>query len=108
MINGTPKFSALAVGEFTVNLLGTAPKMEAKAAFVNPRTGATHGWTTGNVWSPATVAKMRELVELMELDLSQQHFDGGDTVTGVTDPTVKPGLGGGGLGEHLGSDGDQV
>jgi hypothetical protein len=106
VISGNPKYVGITVGEFSVNLMDATVKMRAKAAFVDPRTGATHGWTEGGVWSPDTILKMRELVAAMELDLSRQHFTDGATSSdsALAGP---PGLAGG-LGEHVGSDGDQV
>lgn len=111
MIEGAPKFGGLAVGEFTCSLLGATVQLKAKAAFVDKRTGQTHGWTegSGNLWSTATLQKMRELVELMEADLARVHFDNAATApTAVaTDPTASPGLSGG-IGEHLKGDGAQI
>lgn len=110
MIQGAPKFSGLAVGEITVNKMGPTLKMEAKAAFVDPKTGSTHGWTTGNQWSPTTVVKLGELLALMEEDMARIHFDGGGTTSDspITPVRQVPGVSGG-LGEHVaGRDGDQV
>jgi hypothetical protein len=107
MIQGTLKVTGLAMGEFSVNLLGTTVQMKAKAAFVDSRTGATHGWTEGNQWSHGTIEKMRELVLLMEADMARQHFESGGSTESPIDPTAKPGMSGG-LGEHIGGDGEQV
>jgi len=106
MIEGSLKCSGIAVGEFSVNLLDATVRMRAKAAFIDPKTGATHGWTEGGVWAPATVAKMRELVALMEEDLARQHFVGG--VEAVNASAASLGGLAGGLGEHIGDDGEQV
>ncbi len=105
MISGSPKFSGLAIGEISINLLQTLT-IAAKAAFVDPKTGATHGWTEQKTqWSRETIAKLYELTALMENDMAIVHFSDGmpSTVSSVIAPAAKPGLGGG-LGEHLGTD----
>lgn len=97
------------MGEFSVNLLGTSVQMKAKAAFVDTTTGSTHGWTESSQWSHDTVAKMKELVAMMESDMAKQHFigDTGGAGAGPIEPGARPGMSGG-LGEHVGNDGEQV
>ena len=106
MIHGSPKFSGLAIGELTLNKLGPTLKLEAKAAFVDPKTGSTHGWTTGSQWSPTTIAKLGELLALMEMDMGRAHFEGGGVpLEGAIVGTPGPQQGRltpmGGLSEHV-------
>lgn len=109
MITGTPKFHGLAVGEFTCNVMGVNVALKAKAAFVDPATGTTHGWTEAtNGWSPATMLKMREFVAAMEEDIAAVHFTGLASSPNNAPTAGAPGLSGG-LSEHVGTaDGDQV
>lgn len=106
MIRGNPKFDSISIGELSVSFLGSTLTFEGKAAFVNSRTGGTHGWTKNTQWSPATIAKLKELRALMELDLAALHLDGDGELltdaTGVAPARFTPE--GGGLGEHLGGD----
>lgn len=102
------KFDSIRVAEVSVSFLEATPAVTAKAAFVNTKSGATHGWTTGKRWSDETMAKLAELRAAMEKDLADQHFDDGSS---VSSPTTS---GGGlretfqGLGEHLGTSGEPV
>lgn len=99
----TVKFDALRVAEIKVSLIEAPVTIEAKAAFINTETGATHGWTTGRAgWSDATIEKLKELRESMEADLARIHFVDGATVTPTTSSgDIREGFQG--LGEHLGS-----
>lgn len=110
MIVGAAKFNSLALGELTVKFLGPSVHIEAKAAFVDTRTGQTHGWTKNEQWGPAVVEKLKELRALMELDFGKLHFDnGGDTLVGDVGPVrsaARPEEGG--LGEHLTEKVEQV
>jgi len=108
VIDGNPKYTALSVGEFSCNLLGNTVKLTAKAAFVDPRTGATHGWTQCDSWSPETMEKMREFVNSLESDLARQHFSGFAPAAAILDVSKPAGVPSGGLGEHVTGDGDQV
>lgn len=102
MIQGRAKFDGIAVGEGTFSFLGTTLKFEGKAAFVNSRTGDTHGWTTNTQWSPAVIEKLKELRAAMELDLGRLHLaDGGEVLVGTGSSVARDS--GGGLGEHLGN-----
>lgn len=98
----TVKFDGIRVAEITVNFLEVSASVSAKAAFVNTKTGATHGWTTGKRWSDETMAKLVELREMMERDLAAIHFEDGSSSSSPT--TSSGGLRDGfqGLGEHLG------
>lgn len=106
MILGQPKFNSIQVGELTVSFLGTTLRFEGKAAFVDMKTGHTHGWTKNEQWSPAVIEKLKELRALMEIDLGRLHLEnGGESVVGPTtlaSPAKGLSMEGGGLGEHLG------
>ena len=101
MIRGTPQFDGIAAGEVSMNFMGASFRMTAKAAFVNSKTGQTHGWTTHETWSPAIIEKVKELRALLEAEIAQSHFS---DVDGARTPGIKftkesePPAG---LGEHL-------
>lgn len=103
MIRGNTKFDGLAVGEGSFSFLGATLHLEAKAAFVNSRTGDTHGWTKNTQWSPQVIEKLKELRALMEVDLGHIHLQGGGEVLSTAVPlgTALTSTEGGGLGEHL-------
>lgn len=96
---GTPVFDALVVTEITVDLLKKT--LTARAAFVNTKTGATHGWTRGEgtIWSEETKAAVAALSASMERDMARQHFGSAETSLPVSGQPVS------GIGEHL-SDSD--
>jgi hypothetical protein len=104
MIKGNTKFDAIAVGEFTAAFIGPTLEFKAKAAFVDSKTGQTHGWTTNATWSPPTIEKLKELRLLMEADLGAMHLEGGGeavhNVIAPRAPQVPTGLG-----EHVGEGG---
>lgn len=110
MIRGVAKIDGLAVGEFAVKFLGPQLEFTAKAAFVNHKTGETHGWTnaTSSSWSAATIEKLRELRALMEIDLGRIHLEGGGEVLVAPQSAHVAASGNGassdvsGIGEHLG------
>ena len=95
---GTPVFNGLEVIEVEIDFFKDS--MTAKAAYINTKTGYTHGWTSGGstLWSKETKEKLTELKKLMELDMAKKHF--GDAAPAQTD---KPGLTppSEGLGEHV-------
>jgi hypothetical protein len=100
----TAKFNGVRVAEMTVSFLNAAPDLKAKAAFINTRTGQTHGWTTGTHWSRDTQELLAELRQSMERDIEALHFADGavtDEEPGHTAVVASPG---GGLGEHLAGD----
>lgn len=98
---GTPIFDALAVTVIEINRLKKT--LVADAAFVNTKTGATHGWTKGEgtIWSEETKAAAAALEACVERDMARQHFGSLPTELGST----VPGQPAQGLGEHL-SDSD--
>lgn len=101
-VEGVPVFNALAVLEIEkIDYREGSPSLVAHAAFVNTKTGRTHGRTTGRQWSKETLSKLEELKECMERDMGRQHFgDGMADATTSTAPSKEPV----GIGEHLGDD----
>lgn len=99
----TVKFDGIRVAEITVSLLEAPAVISAKAAFVNTKTGTTHGWTTCKSWSKETVEKLKELRDAMERDLAATHFEDGAITSSPT--TASGGVRDAfqGLGEHLGA-----
>ena len=71
---GSPKFDGIAVMEMKVSLIGPAISLEAKAAFVNSISGATHGYTTCTQWSHETIEMLHALRDRMEEDLVRIHL----------------------------------
>ena len=111
MIRGSTKFDSVSVGEGAFSFLGSNLTLEAKAAFVNSRTGDTHGWTKNSQWSPTTIEKLKELRALMEIDLGALHLENGGEVlvaSSTVGQTVASSGGSGGLGEHLSRTAEQV
>lgn len=102
MKRGTPKFDGIAVGELTVNFLSpSGPAVKAKAAFVDSKTGHTHGWTECVQWSKETITRLEQLRAQMEVDLARRHMQDSETFAGETGVSLgAPG----GLGEHLAGD----
>lgn len=69
------KIDNIRVGELHVNLLDkTAPQISAKAAFVDTRTGRTHGWTTNLVWSREVFEALDTFRAVLEKHLATVHF----------------------------------
>lgn len=93
-------FDAVAIATVEINVL--TKSLMGKAAFVNTKTGATHGWTegSGHIWSEETKAAVTALVASMERDIARVHM-GQETNYKANQivPVVS------GLGEHL-TDGD--
>ena len=101
-VEGTPVFNALAILEIEkIDYREGSPSLVAHAAFVNTKTGRTHGRTVGRQWSKETLAKFEELKDSMERDMSRQHFSDG-TVDATTSAT--PGKEPTGIGEFIGDD----
>jgi hypothetical protein len=95
---GIPKFDAIALIEFSVDFKGPTAHVSGKAAYVNTRTGNTHGWTTSTAWSAETIAKLAELRELMEQDIASRDFEGSEVGTNSASSKSF-----GGLNAHLGT-----
>jgi hypothetical protein len=103
MIKGTAKFDGITIGEFTAEFMGPTLHLTAKAAFVNSRSGDTHGWTTNKTWSPSVIDKLRELKLLMEIDLAAIHLDYVELVSApITSTPSHSSREPGGIGEHVG------
>jgi hypothetical protein len=107
MIKGYAKFDSIVVGELTAAFIGPTLDFKAKAAFVDSKTGQTHGWTTSQTWSPPVIAKLKELRELMEMDLGAVHFEGGGEVVSNTVTPQRVGPAATGLSEHVGEISDE-
>lgn len=103
---GTPRFNQLAVGEVEVDFTASPIKIEVTAAFVDSRSGETHGWTKGygGIWSEETRNRLVELRESMEQDLAKLHFEGVGSTTTQGGVEFEPG----GITEHLDDDAQQV
>lgn len=103
MKKGTPSFDGLAIGELSANFMGGpgVVELKAKVAFINTRTNKTHGWTNHSTFSPAVIAKLKELTDLMEEEVARVQFsDVPGTFGGGSPPAAAPT---GGLGEFLGA-----
>jgi hypothetical protein len=106
MVRGTLVPDGLAVLEVQASFL-PGGQLSAKAAFVNTKTGRTHGYTEHTTWSPGTLAKLDELRALMEEDVAARHMEGYAPATKpgqvAPDPAASTtpfaGSSGGGLGE---------
>ena len=98
MIKGQPVFDGLAVMEFSADFTRETVHLEAKAAFVQTadvgdhKGGATHGSTTCNRWSEATMKKLVELREALEQDMAQRHFKIGASAPVGIDPDELGGI----------------
>jgi hypothetical protein len=101
MIQGNPKFDGIAVAKIEIDFLKNPVHIDVQAAFVNVKTGDTHGWTRGAPgWSDDTRLLIKSLRESMERDLASTHFAGsGVAVTGSATTSSSSG----GLSEHLGA-----
>lgn len=98
------KFDRVVVGEATINYLGPAPGLSAKAAFVSTADGATYGWTNNTQWSKDTLKALAALRSSMEEDLEAIHFDGGTSREASSTPKTPDKFEG--LGEHLHGEAD--
>lgn len=86
MIKGTIKFDGLALGELNITFL-EGLRISATAAFINSKTGATHGSTKKHgQWSTATLAAVRELRAAIEQDIAKSHLDDVDASAPKGDP----------------------
>lgn len=100
MINGSVRFTGLAAAEGNFSFISSGTQLKAKAAFVDPKTGKTHGWTeTSAGWSKETLVALENLRACIERDFSRVHFtettdSSGDSATPAAgSPT--------GIGENL-------
>lgn len=103
MIQGTPSFDGIAVAKIEVDFLQNPTHIDVQAAFINVRSGDTHGWTRGSPgWSDQTRELIVKLRESMEQDLANRHFSGGGV--SPTAATQQRTAASGGIGEHLGGE----
>lgn len=100
---GTPKFNAIAVAKIEADFLKPTLSLKSTAAFVDEKTGQTHGWTegTGDIWSDQTMKKLDELRRSMEMDMASRHFFGISMTSQPENPDPQNTEG---LGEYLGDD----
>ena len=98
-VQGVPKFDALAILKIDQIDFLQGPSLVAHAAFVDTKTGKTHGHTLGRNWSKETIAKLEELKELMERDMAELHFVQDESISEYKDAggSVEPA----GIGERL-------
>lgn len=94
---GTPKFDGIAILDLTVDFTQPSARLTAKAAYVNTKTGETHGWTSGSQWSEETRSLLAALRQSMEQDIAARDF----ISEGPANLDRTPGLRG--LGEHVGA-----
>ncbi len=98
-----PKFDSVKVGELGINAM--TGEVSIKAAFVNAKTGETHGWTTatGTVLSDRSKEALQALLDAIERDLDVRHFaDGDHDDRALADGRPR------GLADHLGHGSDPV
>lgn len=101
MIQGSVRFDGIAVAKLEIDFLKNPVHIEVQAAFVNSKTGDTHGWARGGVnFSDKTRMLMLQLRDSMEQDLAKRHFTAGassrDSLEGQREQTS-------GIGEFLGT-----
>lgn len=100
MINGLIRFNSLAMAEGSFSFLGVNIQLRGKAAFVDTKTGKTHGSTESNAgWSKETFAALDQLRACMERDLARVHFSESSESSGILGtPHAEPPSG---IGENL-------
>lgn len=104
MIEGVPKFNAIAVLEIEAvdYTREGGPSLVAHAAFVDTKTGSTYGKTTCRQWSKGTLEKLDELKKALERDFGKMVFAG--EPGGITKSPEEVG----GIGEHASGDARQI
>lgn len=95
---GSIVFDGLAITTVEADTLNKT--LSARAAFVDSKTGETHGWTEaqGTVWSEKTKAALAALITSMEQDMGRLHFA---SIPAAPVPDAGSRSEPGGLGEHL-------
>jgi len=102
MIQGSPKFDGIAVAKIEIDFLKNPVHIEVQAAFINTKTGDTHGWTRGgNVFSDRTRTLLLQLRDSMEQDLADRHFSTGGSSLNTSGPPRAEHVGG--ISEFLGT-----
>lgn len=89
-------FDRAVIGEISVNFLGPTLSLVAKSKLVSTQNGLSYGSATIQHWTPKVMEKLDELKALMEQEIEQAIFTGGDTRTSATSE--------GGLGEQFSED----
>ncbi len=75
-MKGTMRFDSLALGELTISFIAPGTVMTGKAAFVDSKTGTTHGWTeTSGGWSETALKALAALKEAVEADFGKLHLE---------------------------------
>lgn len=95
---GSIVFDGIAIATVEADVINK--KLTARAAFIDSKTGETHGWTEaqGTVWTEKTKAALVALINSMEQDMGRLHF-AGIPATPMPDSSSRSEPGG--LGEHL-------
>jgi hypothetical protein len=102
---GTPAFDALTILEIEgIDYREGSPSLVGHAAFVNTKTGKTHGKTTLRQWSKPTLQKLEELRLAMEEDMAKANF----VTAGEDAPRQLSEHEPGGIGEHVGPAADDA
>lgn len=85
------RIDAVEVLEADFNFLGPVPRISAKYAYLDSKTGDRLGSGNRNQeWSAETLEKLEELIASMERDIIKTVFSGESTVdggSGAADPT---------------------
>jgi hypothetical protein len=99
-IFGKPKFDGVAVLQLEASFVQGA-KLTAKAAYVDSKTGKTHGSTAAGtgLWSRTTLDALEALRAAMEADVAQRDFDVDPPTTALFPQVAQQGIG-----EHLNGD----
>lgn len=106
MSKGTLKADELRIAKITVDMLTNPSKVQALFALIDSKTGRTLAWSEGqgNMWSHATIDKLKELRQAMEDDAAAILLEGGSTASTTTGGLARVG----GIGEHLGNGESEV
>lgn len=90
-----PKFDDIKAASVEIDLIKR--EMKITAAFVDTKTGHTHGWTHRSSWSKETWNQVQLLAKNAERELRVQHFQNAESSAVEEEPSPV------GLGELLGS-----
>jgi hypothetical protein len=76
MIQGTFCFDGLALGRLEIDTTRTPLEVTAKFAFVDTKTGKTHGWTTYNgPLPPSALESFKAFAAALEGAVIQRHAE---------------------------------
>ena len=103
-ITGTPAFDAIAILDIgPINFHEQGAPIQAQAAYIDTKTGATYGRIDWSNWSKDTLDKLMELRACMEVDIATRVFIGGGAATsGRANLALNPPEESDGIGEHAG------